>query len=163
MTRLNIGGNKLTFATLPLATDLGITNASNYVYFPQQELIITQSKPNVVDLSSQAKVGETETTFAWTSNGEALTNYTAANGIFTISKSANDAKCTMTNEALPKQTLTTAAVYIIAESSAIDQVDADNSNMPVEYYNTQGIKVSGQEPGLYIRRQGNKTTKVIVK
>lgn len=35
---------------------------------------------------------------------------------------------------------------------------------PAEYYNLQGVRMEGElTPGLYIRRQGNKATKVIVK
>ncbi len=40
-------------------------------------------------------------------------------------------------------------------------VDAENA--PVEYYNLQGVRVANPENGLFIRRQGNKTTKVIIK
>ena len=36
-------------------------------------------------------------------------------------------------------------------------------NAPVEFYNMQGVRVSGDEPGFYIRRQGSKTTKILVK
>ncbi len=36
-------------------------------------------------------------------------------------------------------------------------------NAPVEYYNLQGVRVANPENGLYIRRQGNKATKVLVK
>jgi hypothetical protein len=32
----------------------------------------------------------------------------------------------------------------------------------VEYYNLQGIRVENPESGLYIRRQGNKSTKVYI-
>jgi hypothetical protein len=39
----------------------------------------------------------------------------------------------------------------------------DNSNAPVEYFNLQGVRVANPENGLYIRRQGNKATKVLVK
>ncbi|MDE6464572.1 MAG: hypothetical protein K2L16_08085, partial [Muribaculaceae bacterium] len=41
-------------------------------------------------------------------------------------------------------------------------VDAD---MPVEYYSLQGIRVAADKltPGIYIRRQGNKVTKVLVR
>jgi len=40
-------------------------------------------------------------------------------------------------------------------------VDAD---APVEYYNLQGVRMQGDmAPGLYIRRQGNQATKVLVK
>lgn len=49
-------------------------------------------------------------------------------------------------------------------TSGIESIDADNANAPVEYYNINGIKVNGElAPGLYVRRQGTKTTKVVVK
>lgn len=38
-----------------------------------------------------------------------------------------------------------------------------DENAPVEYFNLQGVRVSNPENGLYIRRQGNKATKVLVK
>lgn len=162
MTRLNISGNALSFATLPLASDLGITNASNYVYAPQKELTV-EVNSNTVDLSAQAKAGDNETTFAWAVAGEAFTAYNEANGVFTFTQSANELVCTMTNETFPKLTLTTSPVNVNVQTSAIDDIEADNAGMPVEYYNMQGVKVSGNEPGLYIRRQGDKTSKVIVK
>ncbi len=34
---------------------------------------------------------------------------------------------------------------------------------PAEYYNLQGVKVTDPSNGIYLRRQGNQTTKVIVK
>lgn len=51
--------------------------------------------------------------------------------------------------------------FTITGVSAIDTIGADDANAPVEYYNLQGIRVSGDEPGLYIMRQGNKVTKII--
>lgn len=33
----------------------------------------------------------------------------------------------------------------------------------VEYFNLQGVRVENPESGLYIRRQGNKVTKIFVK
>ncbi len=47
-------------------------------------------------------------------------------------------------------------------SSGVAGIEADE-NAAVEFFNMQGVKVSGEEPGLYIRRQGSKTTKVVVK
>lgn len=38
-----------------------------------------------------------------------------------------------------------------------------DENAPVEYFNLQGVRVANPENGLYIRRQGNKATKVLVK
>lgn len=43
--------------------------------------------------------------------------------------------------------------------TAITTVGSDE-NAPVEYFNLQGVKVDNPEHGIYIRRQGNKTTKV---
>ncbi len=45
--------------------------------------------------------------------------------------------------------------------SGIDNIATDE-NAPVEYYNLQGVRVENPESGLYIRRQGNKVTKVIL-
>ena len=45
-----------------------------------------------------------------------------------------------------------------------DIVADDNDNAPVEYFNLNGVKVSGDlTPGLYITRQGNKVAKQVVK
>lgn len=45
------------------------------------------------------------------------------------------------------------------------EADADNDSMPVEYYNLQGIRMNGENlpAGLYIRRQGSKTEKILVR
>ena len=39
-------------------------------------------------------------------------------------------------------------------------ISSDNS--PVEYYNLQGVRVEKPEKGIYIKRQGGKTTKVVL-
>ena len=43
--------------------------------------------------------------------------------------------------------------------------DLNNANAPVEYFNLQGVRVNAENatPGIYIRRQGSETTKVLVK
>lgn len=46
--------------------------------------------------------------------------------------------------------------------NAIEDVEVE-SNEAVEYYNLQGVKVDNPENGLYIRKQGSKATKVLVK
>jgi hypothetical protein len=49
-------------------------------------------------------------------------------------------------------------------SAGVNSVVVDNDeNAPVEYFNLQGIRVANPENGLYIRRQGNKATKVIIR
>ena len=50
---------------------------------------------------------------------------------------------------------------------AVEEITMDSidPNAPVEYYNLQGIKVNARSliPGLYIRHQGSKSDKVLVK
>ena len=50
--------------------------------------------------------------------------------------------------------------------SGVEDVIVDNiedSNAPVEYFNLQGVRVENPSTGLYIKRQGNKVTKVIIR
>ena len=41
--------------------------------------------------------------------------------------------------------------------------EIDNSNAPVEYYNLNGVKVANPSNGVFIRKQGTITSKVILK
>ena len=48
-----------------------------------------------------------------------------------------------------------------AEMSGIDDVLIED-NLPIEYYNLQGVKVKNPSKGVFIKCQGGKTTKVIL-
>jgi hypothetical protein len=50
-------------------------------------------------------------------------------------------------------------------SAAVKDITVDSAAVdgPVEYFNLQGIRVANPENGLYIRRQGNTATKVLIK
>lgn len=53
-----------------------------------------------------------------------------------------------------------------SNESGVDQIAVDNldKNAPVEFYNLQGIKVADPaNGGIYIRRQGNKVSKIIIR
>lgn len=50
---------------------------------------------------------------------------------------------------------------IISHTTGIGEIEADDNNAPVEYYNLQGVRVANPENGLYIMRQGDKVVKVI--
>jgi M6 family metalloprotease-like protein len=54
--------------------------------------------------------------------------------------------------------------FTLSESSAVTTPEIDNL-MPTEYYNLQGVKLSGTPtvPGLYIIKTGSKTSKVLIK
>jgi len=49
--------------------------------------------------------------------------------------------------------------------SGIEDIEADGSDAPVEYFNLNGVRVNGEAltPGIYIKRQGGKASKVLVK
>lgn len=49
------------------------------------------------------------------------------------------------------------------ESAVSDIAVEDESNMPVEFYDLQGRRVENPASGLYIRRQGSRVSKVLVK
>lgn len=50
------------------------------------------------------------------------------------------------------------------EKAGVDNIKVDGNNAPVEYFNLNGTRVQGTPtPGLYIARQGTKTTKTVIK
>lgn len=51
--------------------------------------------------------------------------------------------------------------FVNEDSSSAELVEVENA--PAEYFNLQGVRVANPENGLYIRRQGNTVTKVLVK
>ena len=51
----------------------------------------------------------------------------------------------------------------LLSAAGVEGVTVADENAPVEYYNLQGVKVANPESGLYIRRQGNIATKVLIK
>ncbi|MDE7408161.1 MAG: chitobiase/beta-hexosaminidase C-terminal domain-containing protein [Muribaculaceae bacterium] len=50
-------------------------------------------------------------------------------------------------------------------AAGVDAIEVDNSNAPVVYYNLQGMQVAGDNltPGIYVKRQGDKSEKILVK
>lgn len=156
MTTLNIQNNKFNFATLPLASVVDGT----YEYANQEAMTVTP-KGNDIDLSSQAMVGDTETVFEWKSNDAVVdaSKYVAKSGIFTFKASVPQLVCVMTNAALPKLTLSTQPIDMTVSGI----VEVDSTGAEVEYFNLQGVKVKGDQPGVYIRRQGSKTEKVVIR
>lgn len=54
-------------------------------------------------------------------------------------------------------------LYSNGTLTGVDDIVSDDANAPVEYYNLQGVRVANPESGLYIRVQGKKASKVLVK
>ena len=111
LIQLHLDHNRFTFATLPQSRSSFV----EYVYGDQAnvDVVCTEGK---VDLSSQAKVGDTATDYAWYIgtpvfdengylSGEQLyvdDEYTLENGVTTFLSGFDDAVCVMTNAALDK-------------------------------------------------------------
>ena len=166
---LTIDNNYFTFKTLPL-------HKENYIlyYYYGQAPIDAQCINGVVDLSDQAYVDGTETTYRWFIDvpvvndegeleGEELIideEYILENGVTTFLTSIEDVMCVMTNSKLPNVYIFTNLLDVV---SGIEDIYEDGNNASVEYYNLQGIKVENPEKGLYIRVQGNKVAKVLIK
>lgn len=49
----------------------------------------------------------------------------------------------------------------VTKQSDIESVNTED-NAPAEYYNLQGVRVSRPENGLFIRKQGSRTTKIVL-
>ena len=57
-------------------------------------------------------------------------------------------------------------IYNNGKSTGVEEIEtttATDGNAPVEYYNLQGIKVKNPNNGIYIRVQGSKVSKVLVR
>lgn len=54
-------------------------------------------------------------------------------------------------------------LYVLGGSTTAVENIAVDANAPVEYFNLQGIRIANPENGIYIRRQGNKVSKVIIR
>lgn len=95
-------------------------------------------------------------------NGVALDNATAAT--WTSAEGVKSVKfdC-VTNGSYKRADIATVKVTFEKATEGVADIEFEE-NAPAEYYNLQGVRMNGElTPGLYIRRQGNKATKVIVK
>ncbi len=86
---------------------------------------------------------------------------TAKEGIFNVTEDRAQVVSFPANTAgtatLNKVTVT------LSDLSGIEAVAAENAAAPVEFFNLQGVRVANPENGLYIRRQGNKVEKVVIR
>lgn len=90
-----------------------------------------------------------------------FTNGTYANGTFTPTNNGVEYMTISKNATGDNPTITSITVYY-SDKAGVEGVEADN-NAPVEFFNLQGIRVANPENGIFIRRQGNSVTKVLVK
>lgn len=52
----------------------------------------------------------------------------------------------------------------LSDASGVADIETEDADAPVQYFNLQGIECAGELPaGIYIRRCGNTVSKVVVK
>jgi hypothetical protein len=95
----------------------------------------------------------------WTSQNP--WTYTITDADIAALKADSDNLRICSDVVLTKLTLIPAAAEQGGESS-VNAIAVDN-NAPVEYFNLQGVRVANPQNGLFIRRQGNVATKVLMK
>jgi hypothetical protein len=54
-------------------------------------------------------------------------------------------------------------IFAVDSTSGVENFETEDANAPVEYYNLQGVKVTNPSNGIFIKVQGNKASKVLVK
>lgn len=153
----NVSNNKFTLSSLPTA------NITNLTYAPQKDMEI-EDISGVIDLSSQAFVGDKATVYTWyaASGNDAQslsegTDYKVDGGKFTFLKDFDAVYCAMSNGALPKfsgnDIFKTVTVRATASSTTgifgIEDVDA---KAPVFTINGVSAGNYGKLPaGIYVR------------
>lgn len=153
---LQLDGNMFDFTTLPRP------NSNWYVYsYSNQYPLLVEPVGNKVDLSSQARVDDTETQFVWYQGvpeynefgeltGTTLVegqDYTIDNGVTTFLHSFNEVMCILTNSVFPNMLLYTP----LLSTSGVDSIVDDNVQENNTIFNLQGVPCNkATEPGIYI-------------
>lgn len=81
---------------------------------------------------------------------------------------AGDFKVIITNECLTGTDKNIDRVSIwhltwTGYTTGVENVVVEGADAPVEYFNLQGVRVAAPEAGIFIRRQGNKVEKVVIR
>lgn len=140
----------------------------NFVEFPADRFSNAKAGDKLVCMISEAQDPYINLLFGgW--GGIEINNYNNPER-FTITE--NSITVTLTQEEVDK--LKAGGLVMPANRFVLDQLllvpdnttgatnlVIDNNDCAVEYYNLQGVRVSNPENGIFIRRQGNKTIKVI--
>ncbi len=155
--RIWVDGNNFTLAQLYAMKSLAsqtFTYATTYTKENAQAPLAITTDGGKVDLSAQAKLGETATVFTWKdAEGTALaegTDYTVADGVFTFLKSFNAIHCEMTNAELnaftAEKPYKTTAIDVIA--SGINDIKAQDGKAQI--FNLAGQRVATLKKGINI-------------
>jgi hypothetical protein len=160
---LEINGNNFRFSTLPLASET-FSDITNYSYkYSEQNPVQVQADNGVVDLSSEATVNGTATTYAWYigeldyDDYDEITNeqlysqdneygeapeYLIENGVTTFLSEQTRIICVMTNDEFSDLELTTNMINVTLDG--IKSVSVDEAN-PTVSINGGNILIASAE------------------
>ncbi|MBQ8712015.1 MAG: hypothetical protein IJ551_04225 [Prevotella sp.] len=155
--RIWVDGNNFTLAQLYALKSLAsqtFTYATLFTKENAQAPLEITSEGGKVDLSEQAKLGETATVFTWKdAEGNALaegTDYTAENGVFTFLKALTGIHCEMTNAEFPlftaEKPYKTTAIDVVA--SGINDIKAEGTKAMI--FNLAGQRIDAPQKGINI-------------
>ncbi len=149
-------GNAFTLAQLYDLKSMAktLTYATTFTKAEAQAPLTIAADGGKVDLSAQAKLGETATVFTWkAADGTALaegTDYTVADGVFTFLKSQTGIYCEMTNAELnaftAEKPYKTTAVDVVATGISTAKVEGAKAMI----FNLAGQRLDAPAKGLNI-------------
>lgn len=128
----------------------------------QANNIAVELKDNMTDYSLNCKYSGNATDYKWTLAGAgksaaASLKLDNENRVATITVKGHGEDIDGKSEHVYR--------LLFEDSSAIDGIEADDNDAPVEMYDMRGVKVDTENPapGVYVRRQGSKVSKVLVR
>ena len=158
-------GVTLAFSANSPSNSVGIFNSDKEVrWYANNFITITPAQKTVITEIYVRTVSNSKGNFSASIDGKAVetvsgTGVGASNPI-TWTGEAN-APILLTPNAQVRFSYIT--VKFKGDTTGVEDVTVADENAPVEYYNLQGVRVNNPEGGVYIRRQGNTVTKVLVK
>lgn len=143
---LTVNGAEVVSTQLKEGDVVSVTAPEGYTVWYK----ITDAEPAAALLAAGQLAG-------YTDSGENAMTYTVEKGkvVSFICANADQSKVSV------PYTFTIAADGTVTGIEAVETEEAENA--PVEWYTMQGVRVAEPADGLFIRKQGNKVTKVIVK
>lgn len=153
----------------------GLKGSYNFFHLANNEFTISGKADNARDMEIEAGNAPAKWN-VMTSDGEKSLAQPVVDEWLTISAFENDGRRYLRFSGEPFQGIRTKYVTISTIGAApitiavtqdenfvgVESVTVDQ-NAPVEYYNLQGIRVQNPTGGLYIKRQGSKTSKVLIR
>mgnify|MGYP004448005945 FL=1 len=124
----------------------------------------------IADPNSQHPKGNEAATMAWSSSDPTVVQVDENGNVKAIGKgeATITLTCTDHNAKVDPATITFERLAVVANDfipAGIDSIAADEEGGAAEVYTLQGVKTNERDlaPGIYVRRAGDKATKVLVK